>query len=71
MRWPWWRRQRHCGQRPVVNPRCLELETAKEILAEVFGARPSDVDEMIQRELEERNWSEQGCRLQVLLLLIP
>ena len=43
------------AQRPVVNPRRQELETAKEILAEVFGARPSDVEEMIQRRLEERS----------------
>jgi hypothetical protein len=28
----------------AVNPRRQELETAKEILAEMFGARPSDVD---------------------------
>ena len=31
----------------------LELETAKEILAEVFHARPGDVEEMIKRRLEE------------------
>jgi len=36
-------------KRPVVNPRLLALETAKEILAEVFGARPSDVEEIMQR----------------------
>jgi len=29
------------------TPQALELETAKEILAEVFHARPADVDEMI------------------------
>ena len=33
----------------------LELETAKDILAEVFHARLSDVEEMIQRRLEEKN----------------
>jgi hypothetical protein len=32
------------------------LETAKEILAEVFGARPSEEEEMMQKRLEERNW---------------
>jgi hypothetical protein len=36
----------------------MELETAKEILAEVFGARPSDVEEMIQARLEERRWPQ-------------
>ena len=33
--------------------RAMELETAKEILAEVFHARPGEVEEMIQRRLEE------------------
>jgi hypothetical protein len=37
------------------------LETAKEILAEVFHARPSDVEEMNQKRLEERNWDEEEC----------
>jgi len=41
--------------RPAVNPRRQELETAKEILAEVFGTRPSDVEEMIRLRLEERS----------------
>jgi hypothetical protein len=31
-----------------------------EIPAEVFGARPSDVEEMILARLEERSWSEEG-----------
>jgi hypothetical protein len=44
MRWPWQHRERPRAQRPAVNPRRQELETAKEILAEVFGARPSDVE---------------------------
>jgi hypothetical protein len=35
----------------------MELETAKEILAEVFNAQPADVEEMIQRRLEERSWA--------------
>jgi hypothetical protein len=29
-------------------------------MAEVFGARPSDVEEMIRLRLEERGWSEEG-----------
>jgi hypothetical protein len=36
--------------------RAQELETAKEILVEVFHARPSEVEEMIQRGLEKRRW---------------
>ncbi|MDQ1261733.1 MAG: hypothetical protein QG575_914 [Euryarchaeota archaeon] len=37
MRWPW-RRRGAIGPRPMVS-RAMELETAKEILAEVFHAR--------------------------------
>jgi hypothetical protein len=37
----------------------MELETAKEILAEVFGARPGEVEEMIQMRMEERCWPEE------------
>jgi len=51
VRWPW-RRRGAIEPRPMVN-RAMELETAKEILAEVFGARPGEVQEMIQRRLEE------------------
>ena len=35
------------------DPTALELETAKEILAEVFRVRLSEVDEMIQNRFEE------------------
>jgi hypothetical protein len=31
----------------------MELQTAKEILAEVFHARPGEVEEMIKSRLEE------------------
>jgi hypothetical protein len=41
-----------------VNPRLLELQTAKEILAEIFHARPGEVEEMIQNRLEERSWPD-------------
>lgn len=40
----------------------MDLETAKEILAEVFGTRPGEVEEMIQRRLEERSWAEEDGR---------
>jgi len=33
--------------------RVVELEMAKEILVEVFHARPCEVEKMIQRRLEE------------------
>ncbi len=36
-----------------VDSRVLELQTAKEILQEVFGAGPEDVDEMIQAKITE------------------
>jgi len=40
----------HCTSR--MNPKALELQTAKEILAEVFRVRLSEVDEMIQNRFE-------------------
>jgi hypothetical protein len=38
---------------PRVDLRILELQAAKEILAEVFGVRISDVEEMIQNRYDE------------------
>ena len=57
MRWPWRRQAKLIEPRRMVSTRALELETAKEILAEVFHARPGEVEEMIQRlrSGEERN----------------
>ena len=43
---------------PMVS-RAMELETAKEILAEVFHARPGEVEEMIQSRLAERSEPEE------------
>ena len=57
---PWKRWARPLGPSPTVNPRTLELETAKQILEEIFHARPSDVDEMIRMRLEEKNWSKES-----------
>jgi hypothetical protein len=34
------------------DPKAMELQTAKEILAEVFGVRVSEVDEMILSRFE-------------------
>jgi hypothetical protein len=52
MRWQWRREARVVEPRRAVNAKALELETAKEILAEVFKVRISDVDEMIQNRFE-------------------
>ena len=54
------RRARPLEPKLKVNPRLMELETAKQILEEIFHARPSDVDEMIQMRLEEKNWSKES-----------
>ena len=40
----------HCTSR--MNPKALELQMAKEILAEVFRVRVSEVDEMIRNRFE-------------------
>jgi hypothetical protein len=55
MRWPWRRQARKVDPRQAVSVsiRAQELETAKEILVEVFHARPGEVEEMIKRRLEE------------------
>jgi len=37
-----------------VDEKVLELQAAMEILAEVFGIRASEVDEMLKRRYEER-----------------
>ncbi len=38
---------------PGTNPKVLELQAAKEILAEVFDINASEVDEMLKRRYEE------------------
>ena len=52
----------HCTSR--MNPKALELQMAKEILAEVFRVRISEVDEMIQdrfeAHLDEARYEEDG-----------
>ena len=55
MRLPWRKKARLIEPRPMVGLNFQELQTAKEILAEVFHARPADVEEMIQRRLEEKS----------------
>lgn len=45
----WHRREaRPLEPKKIVNPMILELQAAKEILAEIFHARPEDVEKMIQ-----------------------
>lgn len=60
IRWPRKRETRPLEPKIMVNPRILELQTAKQILEEIFHARPSDVDEMIRMRLEEKNWSKES-----------
>jgi len=44
---------------PRVDPRVLELQTAMEILAEVFGIRISEVEEMLRQRSEKmEQWPE-------------
>jgi hypothetical protein len=52
MRWPWKQQAKLVEPKRAVS-KAMELQTAKEILAEVFHARPGEVEEMIQRRLEE------------------
>ena len=63
MRWPWRRAQVGPAEpRRAVSSKALELQAAMDILAEVFGTRPGEVEEMIQRRLEERSWAEENGR---------
>lgn len=44
------------------SPKVMELQEAKEILGEIFGIDVQEVDEMIQRRMEERVlWPERFC----------
>ena len=42
----------------VQDRRAMELEAAREILAEVFGVKLSEVDEMIQNHYEKDPFEE-------------
>jgi hypothetical protein len=44
-----------------VDLRVLELRANKEILAEIFGVRISDVEEMIQNRYDEVGCGENLC----------
>jgi hypothetical protein len=56
----WKREARPLGPKQTGNPRLLELEMAKQIPEEIFHARPSEVEEMIQNRLEEMSWREES-----------
>jgi hypothetical protein len=64
IRWPQKRSAAALGPFTRVNPKILELQAAKEILAEVFQVRISDVGEMILSRyivhFEENSCSEDG-----------
>ncbi len=53
----WHRHEAKPTEPKKINPRILELQAAKEILAEIFHARPEDIDEIIQSRLEDRSWA--------------
>ncbi len=54
----WHRREaRPAEPKKKANIRVLELQIAKEILAEIFHAKTEDIEEMIQSRLEERSWA--------------
>jgi hypothetical protein len=40
----------------------MKLQAAKEILAEVSGAPPGEVEEMIQRRMKERSRTEEDWK---------
>jgi hypothetical protein len=50
-----WKRKANIVQPRQVSSKQLELETAKQILQEVFHVRLEDVDDMIYSRLEERS----------------
>jgi hypothetical protein len=54
----WKREAKPFHPRRPANRSLLELQEAKAILAEIFHVRPSEVEEMIQRRLEERSWQD-------------
>ncbi len=54
MRLPWRLKVRRIDPTLPVSTKAQELDTAMEILAEIFQIRPVDVEEMIQKRLEDR-----------------
>jgi hypothetical protein len=57
--------QPHPGSRGGSDDQvAMELDAAKEILAEVFGISPQEVEEMIRRRSEERMLWPEGFRME-------
>jgi len=54
MRLPWMHEDRQISPIRPISTKAQELQAAKDILSEVFRIRPADVEEMLQRRLEER-----------------
>ncbi|MCJ7443705.1 MAG: hypothetical protein MUO26_04105 [Methanotrichaceae archaeon] len=51
---PKWSRRSGCGIHcDAGNPKMFELQAAKEILAEVYDIRISEVDELIRQRITE------------------
>ena len=50
-------------QKKAMGQKAMELEAAREILAEVFGVRLSEVDEMIRGRFEVEDMSSKEDRL--------
>ena len=55
LQWPRRRETRLVSPARPTNLNVLELQTAKEILAEIFRAKPGDIEDMIQRRLAEKS----------------
>lgn len=47
-------------QKKAISQKAMELEVAREILAEVFGVRLSEVDEMILSRFEAEDRGSKG-----------
>ncbi len=57
-----WSRKKTVVPMDAISIKVLELETAKEILAEVFRIRFSEVDEMIQSRYEAACYEDVGSK---------
>jgi hypothetical protein len=58
IRWPQKRSIVALRPSPRVDPKILELQAAKEILAEVFQIRVSEVEEMILNRYDDVRYEE-------------
>jgi hypothetical protein len=63
MKLPWIRVETIVEPRTVINAKAQELQTAKEILAEVFRIHLSEINDMLLKRLKERggNQEHQDC----------